>query len=295
MSINTDSPLALRIAGYLAERFPPLVYTLLVVLFFGSAQAVAVALGGSGIGPVSWLGAVVVWLIFFHIRVFDEHKDFGQDRHTHPERLLSRGVVTLPLLAKMGAIAIVLEVALSASLGLHALLWWVLSFAFTVAMLKEFGIGAWLGPKILTYAISHNPVVALTCVYAWACSGADWHPAFLCYVACISFAMLAFELARKIHLPEEEIEGVDSYTSVHGRGRAIWMLRGTMLLAMDGGLATLYFLEGDLVWTFPGFLLLSAFAMGMLATGMTAPSKRVEGGVSAFLLLSFAALWGAAW
>jgi hypothetical protein len=193
------------------------------------------------------------------------------------------------------SIAIVLEVALSASLGVDALLWWALSFGFTVAMLKEFGIGSWLSPKIVTYAITHNPVVALTCIYAWACTGSAWSPAFLCYAACISFAMLAFEFARKIHLPEEETEGVESYTSVHGRGKSIWMLRGTMLLAMDGGLATLHFLQGGLKWSFPGFLLLSAFLMGVLATGVKSPSKRVEGGVSAFLLLTFAALWGAAW
>jgi hypothetical protein len=63
MPITADSPLALRVVGYLAERFPPVVYTLLVVLFFGSAKAVAEALGGPGIGPVSWVGAVVAELV----------------------------------------------------------------------------------------------------------------------------------------------------------------------------------------------------------------------------------------
>ena len=86
MALQPDSPLYQRLGGYLLERFPPVAYTLLTVLFFGSSVWVAIALGGGELRPNGWLGAVVVWLVFLHLRIFDEHKDAEVDRAAHPER-----------------------------------------------------------------------------------------------------------------------------------------------------------------------------------------------------------------
>ena len=68
---------------------------MLTALFFGSAAWVATALGGGELRPQGWAGAAIVWLVFLHLRIFDEHKDAAQDRQAYPDRLLSRGVVTL--------------------------------------------------------------------------------------------------------------------------------------------------------------------------------------------------------
>ena len=126
-----DAPAPARVWAYLQERFPPAPYTVLVVLFFGSASAVARGLAGSG--ATAWAGAAVVLLVFFHLRVFDEHKDALADAEAYPDRLLTQGVVTLPLLASLAAGAIFIEAALSFWIGLPALVAWGATFAFTLA------------------------------------------------------------------------------------------------------------------------------------------------------------------
>jgi len=294
--LTADSPLPLRIAGYLSERFPPVVYTVLVVLFFGSAVLNAAALTAA---PFSWrvlLGAPVVWLVFFHLRVFDEHKDFSLDVAAHPERLLSRGVVTLPLLARLAGLAILIEALLSVLLGWHALAAWAAALTFSLLMRLEFGIGEWLSARILLYAVTHNPIVGLLALVGFFSLGVGFTPSFLWYVAAASVASLAFELGRKIRLPEEEVAGVDSYSSVHGRDRAGLILSGIIVLAAG--------LTGVAIWTVsPGIglrmlsagLVLIGALIGIVEARPGRPAKKVELGSALFLLITLLAMGVAAW
>jgi len=83
--MGPDAPWSRRLLGWLLERFPPVVYTVLVVLFHGSAVLVAHAFGGGDrLAPTA---AVVVWLFFLHLRIFDEHKDYAKDVAAYPDRL----------------------------------------------------------------------------------------------------------------------------------------------------------------------------------------------------------------
>jgi len=287
--LDPDSPLSSRILGYLSERFPPGPYTVLVVLFFGSAVLVARDLAAAPAAlpePVAWLGAPVVWLVFFHLRVFDEHKDHTQDAVAHPERLLSRGVVSLGLLARLGAAAVLFQIAGSAVVGWTALAAWAATFAFTVAMRAEFGVGAWLNKHLLIYAVTHNPVVGLLAVYGWACAGVPFVPAFGWYIAAVSLGSLSFELGRKINLPDEETAGVDSYSSVLGRGRAGVMLT-VISVAAAACSAVCVWLVGAGWGLGVGLVLV---LVGLVAVAAMArdgqPAKRVELGSSVALLAS---------
>ena len=108
--IQPSDPIYRRLWGYVVERFPPVAYTVLVVLFSGSAFAIAGHLGGVQVPIETEIrAAVVVLLVFLHLRIMDEHKDAAGDLVAYPQRLLSRGVVTLPLLAKVGYLAVLLE------------------------------------------------------------------------------------------------------------------------------------------------------------------------------------------
>ena len=281
--LQPSDPLSRRLAGYLSERFPPAAYTLLVAVFYGSAAAAACALAGAPrpSAPRALAGAVM-WLVFFHLRVFDEHKDAALDRVAHPERLLSRGVVTLALLRRVAAVALALELALAAWLGPAALLAWAAAAGFTLLMLAEFGGGRWLQRHLVLYAITHNPIVALLGVFAWATTGAAPHPAFAGYLAAASLGSLAFELGRKIRLPDEEIAGVASYSSALGRERAGWLLAGVSALALGCGAWTVWALAGPA--PIP-LALLAASAPLMLASALRArPAKSVESGATLLLL-----------
>lgn len=294
--LTANAPLHRRLAGYLAERFPPVVYTILVTLFFGSAMLLARAQDPGAAGhSTAWLGVVVVWLAFLHLRLMDEHKDFESDKRAYPDRLLSRGVVSLTLLGRMLVGVVLLEAVLAWQLGILAFQWWLVMFLFTLAMRYEFGVGPWLSRHILIYAITHNPVVALLAVFAHAATGLAWSANYLFYVGLVSIGSLAFELGRKIRLPHEEIAGVQSYSSAFGRRGASWILAGLVLLTLVLGVLTLWPLAQGVT----GAIALATLWLGGAAAIVLGrpgqPAERVELGASLLLLLSFASVGVAAW
>ena len=106
VALTRESPFVLRLRAFLAERFPPLGYGLLIVSYYSSNQFLARVLTDPG-EPMrytvhSLMGAVTVLCFFFHLRVFDEHKDFEDDSRHHPERVLQRGIITLRELRILG-------------------------------------------------------------------------------------------------------------------------------------------------------------------------------------------------
>jgi len=273
------------------ERFPPGVYTLLVGLFWGAATLVARGLTAEG--RVAPAAAVVTWLFFLHLRILDEHKDYEDDLRAFPDRLLSRGVVTLGLLRRVEAGALGASVLLAATLGLPALLAWGATLAFSVAMRFEFGVGRWLREHLVVYALTHNPVVAGLAVFLYLATGARWEWADLWFVAVASLGSLAFELGRKIRLPEEEYAGVPSYTTELGQAGARALLGGTYVLLWAAVSGLLYALRLGDPW--PPLIGLLCVAPGLLSTVGAQPAKRVEGAASVVLLLGFVACGAGAW
>jgi len=285
--LTAEASLIQRLWGYLGERFPIGPYGVLVALFYGSATSVARAFDGGG-GVSDWRGAVVMLLVFFHLRVFDEHKDADVDNIAHPERLLSRGVVTLPLLARAGLLTIGLEVLLSALIGPVALSWWLCAFLFTLAMRAEFGVGEWLNKHFILYAVTHNPVVGLLAAFAWATTETVFHPSYWAYIALVSVGSLAFEVGRKLRLPDEEIDGVPSYSSVLGRSKAGIFL--ATLSALTAGL-TLWLCHTLSAEWYAYAAAVIAFAAGAVPALTGKGEKAVEGGASLLLLGALGAAW----
>jgi len=296
MSIRARSasePLPFRLWAYLLERFPPVAYTLLVTLFAGSLFALV---GEVGDVPVS-LGveiraALVVLLVFFHLRIMDEHKDEAGDKASYPERLLTRGVVTLPLLARCGVIAVVLQAALSLSISLSAFAAWAGALVFTLLMKVEFGFGAWLNRHLVVYAITHNPIVGFLAIFLWAVSGAEWNGLYGVYVVAVSFGSLAFELGRKIRSSDEEIVGVESYSSVLGRKRADILLIFVRWLATASVMVLALSLDNVVV---AGLALVFALGVHGALMWIARKAKAVEGVATLALLSDFLLVWGLAW
>jgi len=289
-NVTSDRAVIVRLWAYLGERFPLGPYGVLVALFFGSATALSRALA-DGAGQTDWRGAVVMLLVFFHLRVFDEHKDASIDAEAHPERLLSRGVVTLPMLARVGFFAIGLEVILAALIGPVALSWWLFAFLFTLAMRLEFGIGPWLNQHFILYAVSHNPVVGLLAGFAWATTETAFHPTYWVYIALVSVGSLAFEVGRKTRLPEQEIAGVPSYSSVLGRGGAGVFLAS---LSVFTGAATIWLCHTLGAEWYAYAVAVVAVAAGAGPALARKGEKAVEGGASFLLLGALGAAWLAA-
>lgn len=275
---------------WLNHRFPPIVYGVLVALFVLASQSVAVAYSEQG--QLTFRTGVVVYLFFLHLRILDEHKDFDRDVLTYPERALSRGAVTLAQLRGLGAAALAVELVLAASLGAPAFAAWAVATAFSLAMYAEFGVGAWLNQHIMVYALTHNPVTALVVLFCVFATGAPWHRANLWFIAFSSAIMLAFEVARKVRLPQEEHAGVPSYTTELGQGgarRTLGLLYGVSAVCLVG--------VGTSLGATP--LAAALAAVGVVSPGFATaagaqPAKRVEGAASLVLLASLAGVAGGA-
>lgn len=235
-SLTHESPFLRRFAAYLAERFPLLGHGLLIFSYYSSNQFLAEVLTGLplGYGLNSLLGALTLLLFFFHLRVFDEHKDFAEDSRHHLGRLLQRGVITLGELRRAGVVAVCLQAICAALLGPAAFAAWGTAFLFSLLMLKEFFIGRWLRRHFLLYATLHMLVMPLLALmifsFTTGCSPLDAPGWFALYSLVGFFVTFNWEVSRKIRAPEEEVEGLDSYTKTFGVYGAAWVVLGIRLV-----------------------------------------------------------------
>ena len=295
-ALGADSPLLRRFWAYLAERFPLGPYTVLVLAL--TAAVVASAAAGRGVVAVSLReGAafLVLLLFFFHLRVFDEWKDAEDDRLAHPERVLSRGLVTLRHLAWAGGICAGLQAALAVWLGSPAVLWWGGAFLFSLLMRVEFFAPDFLRRHVLVYAVTHNPVVLLLVLFVDHVhrAGAGFDARALLFGAVATFTTLGFEVGRKIRAPEDEREGQATYTDALGVKPAAALMvalatlaaASTVFVGIVLGTSAVFLVLGPLACLLPA---LPAFAFARRPT--PALAKAVDGAASGGALVVYVAL-----
>ncbi len=276
-----------HLRAYLRERFPIGPYLVLITaMTLATLGAASLATAEPvRVGATLGLSVLVLLCAFFHLRVFDEHKDYAKDLQAHPERVLSRGLITLADLRRLGGLAIALELGAAALLGAHALAWTVAALGFSVLMRYEFGVGAWLGRHLVLYALTHNPVVGLllAAVLAGASGTITTHPAMLAMLALGTFTSLGFEIGRKLRAAYEERDGQDTYTAALGIPRATLLLGVVQLGSVASALPLLPSSNTDVV---AALLLIPATltAVRFVRAPSTATRKAVEG-VSSLLAL----------
>jgi len=227
-----------RMAAYLSERFPVLGHGVLILSFYSSNQFLAHALTAPG-EPMEYnvgslLGYLTLLLFFLHLRIFDDHKDYADDCRHSPDRLLQRGVVTLSELKWLGGFALTLEVVFAASCGPAPLLATLAAVGFSLLMLKEFFARDWLRQRFLLYASCHMLVMPLLSLviysfatgrFLWTAPGWYWLYSWVGF-----FVALNWEVSRKIRAPEQEIDGVDSYTRQFGQYGAAYVVLGVRVI-----------------------------------------------------------------
>jgi 4-hydroxybenzoate polyprenyltransferase len=219
---------AKRLWAYFQERFPLGSHGILIVSYYSSNQFLAQVLTQPD-QPLSYnlgslLGAITLLCLFFHLRVFDEHKDYEEDCRHYPDRVLQRGLVTLGQLRTFGFTAILLELIISwcwqpsGTLGPFVAV--VIALGYSILMRYEFFVPDWLRKRFLLYTISHMlimPLFALV-VFSFATGRYPWQAStwFWVYSWVGFFVTLNWEISRKIRAPDDEITGVDSYSQLFG-------------------------------------------------------------------------------
>lgn len=279
--------------AYLRQRFPPVNMALFAVLFLTVWSVAGTVGAGRPFGGSEGLGMVVTISFFFRLRVFDEIKDFALDAQNHPQRVLQRGLVTLPQLRALAWTGAVLELGWSATRGRAALLGWALALAYSLAMRYEFGAPAWLRARLLLYALTHMLIMPLVIAWLWLAYVPYGEAKLLLLMLLSLLGGFAFELARKTHAPAAERPTVESYSQVLGLGGAV----AGVVLVLLGGVAVqawLLRLLGAPVWPYAVLGGLLVLTLGVYRRALVRPQeawfRRAEVLVSLFMLCSYLSL-----
>lgn len=227
-----------RLGTYQKERFPLAAYAPLVAAAVFAALSFSVHARHLGVsespglpGPAVWVvGGLTLLVFFFGLRVLDEHKDAEVDRRTRPELPVPRGLVSLAELRGAGLAALLLVLVGNVLLAPTLLLVMVPVVVWAALMTREFFVPDWLQARPALYLLSHMLIMPLILAYAtaldWVVAGAGPPDGLLAFLLASFLAGVVIEVGRKIRAPEEEREGVGSYTRSWGLRAAplVWVL-----------------------------------------------------------------------
>jgi len=227
----------------------------------------------------SYLVAFSSSLIFFlQLRIADEFKDFDEDLRYRPYRPVPRGLIRLRELGGVFAIGALVQLALALWLEPRLLGLLFITWLYLAGMSKEFFVGEWLKGRHLLYMVSHMAIMPLIDLYAtsseWMVSRGDAPSGLLWFLLASLFNGMVIEIGRKIRSPEDEEEGVATYSVVWGRERAVgawWLVLGLTLTC-----ALLAASRISFVWQLSsalGFMLVVAIGAGTLFLRNHSPGR----------------------
>ena len=235
---------ATNLLAWSRERFPPsqgifvaVIYTTAVLYgqFLSSPDNLVMSLS-----DIAGFGAC--WAVFLMLRIFDEHKDYAQDLHNYPDRVLQSGRITLAHLKILGLLAIVLQAGYSVSCdsGVGTVtFYWLMLFGWSLLMTVEFFVPRWLNAHMAIYGLSHMLIMPL--IMAWlmrigaataSLTSAAWWLALMAF-----FAGCTYELTRKAWGAEEERDSIGSYARLFGTGGVTLAITITLGIAVVASLA----------------------------------------------------------
>ncbi|HEX9746725.1 MAG TPA: UbiA family prenyltransferase [bacterium] len=217
---------------YQRERFPVIANGILILAFSSSAVCFSTLLRGS-LSPSIFSIAVAFitsFIFFLQLRIADEFKDIEEDTRYRPYRAVPRGLVTLRELAVVFAAGALIQLVLALFHQPVLIMLLFITWIYLAGMSKEFFIKKWLKSQPLIYMVSHMAIMPLIDLYATSCDWSNFmnrppHGLFWFLIASF-FNGMVIEIGRKIRVPEDEEEGVETYTFLWGRYRAagFWML-----------------------------------------------------------------------
>ena len=159
------------------------------------------------------------------MRIFDEFKDKEDDAKYRKHLPVPRGLISF---RELNIMAGVVFVFLGVVIGIFQTpMFWLFAMVigYLLLMRVEFFVPEWLKKQHILYIISHMVIIPLVDVYA---SGLDWHLAEesphigLAFFFAVSYMNgVVLEFGRKIRAPEDEAEGVVTYTALYGPKRGV--------------------------------------------------------------------------
>lgn len=285
-------PLGARLMTYQAERFPLTAQGPLIVLFALSCVcfgALARAAPQPPAPDAILVSIIVVFLLFFQLRVADEHRDYDEDLRTRPWLPVPNGVITLPELDIFAFGAMAAQLVLTAALHPPLVVLLFPPWLWIALVRNDFFAGAVLARRPLLSLSLHLVFFPLVALYA---IGADQltatgalAPGLIVFLLLAVLSAASIEFARKCLAPEQEKPGVVTYSKLWGPTRAgmitAFVLVASIVFAAFAFIAT----RTGGVWFLP------AIAVGFLAFFAAARYAQTPNATHARRLLMWTAGW----
>jgi len=212
---------------YQRERFPIAAHGPLIAAFSFCAVSLSTHLRGEPrlSGASIMVAFVTCFLFFFQLRVADEFKDFDEDALYRPYRPVPRGLVTLRELGVLFAVSAIIQFLLAVWLAPRLVILLTIAWVYLGLMCREFGMREFLKERPLAYLVSHMMIMPLVDLYAtgtdWMTVGEGMPKPLSWFLAASFFNGMSLDLGRKIRSPADEEIGVQTYSSLWGRGVAV--------------------------------------------------------------------------
>lgn len=179
------------------------------------------------------VASATAFIFFLQMRIADEYKDREIDALFRPYRPVPRGLISLRELGALGISGGGLQLLLAFWLSPALLPFLLGTWLYLGLMTGEFFVGRWLRAHPLVYMCTHMFILPLIDFYGTAC---NWRaegaaaPAALIFLLCVSLCNgFVLEIGRKIRSPRDEESGVETYSALWGRKRAVCAWYGALL------------------------------------------------------------------
>ncbi len=243
---------------YLKERFPPFLYFIFILLFFFS---IYLSTEPAKFSCFTILGFLTVFLVFLHLRLMDEIKDFEEDKLYFPDRPVQRGLISLKEIKVVLLITIFAEILLNMFLSLKIFISFLFVLFYSFLMFFEFFLKKILRKNILYYSLPHLLIIPLLAFYIF-----QYNPDFalaphsLLLLIFVYSSGLCLEISRKLTLPSSHLPPFYSYTHAIGFKNAFLILIFSHLVSI---FLILYFLilRGKNFSIPLGYLIFSLFSI----------------------------------
>ena len=184
---------------------------------------------------------IIIFMFFFQLRITDEFKDYEEDLKYRAYRPVQRGIISLKTLGKIGIVTVIIQIMLAHVIDPEIIYFMIFVWIYMFLMAKEFFIKKWLTKRILIYALSHVVImVFITLVIVEATQYIVPKNIFDVFILQryrhnIDFALIplftlnylngiVLEIGRKTRRNDEEEHGVQTYSKLWGRKKAVVVL-----------------------------------------------------------------------
>ena len=217
---------------------------------------------------------IIIFMFFLQLRITDEFKDYEEDLKYRAYRPVQRGVITLKALGKIGIATVIIQIILAYIIDFKIIYFMIIVWFYMFLMAKEFFIKEWLTKRILIYALSHVVImifITLVIVNATQYIVLGEAENIFKFVALqryrhnIDIALIplftlnylngiVLEIGRKTRRADEEEHGVQTYSKLWGKKKAVVIL--SLLFAVEYFLVIL-----GLSYTYEKYFLFSGLVL----------------------------------